>query len=279
MLAPDDNAPQSSKGLASRLWEIKAFGLRFHPLTKQQLLDEIFRVRGPDDKLVIGGANLHGLYVCHTDPEYDRLLQDPSTLVIVDGMPIVPMLRVLGHKVRRQHRTTWLDWFTDALERAEREGRSVFILGHTAKVVGEGLAKARARWPRLRIDGYHGYFSIDEASLEARHVIDRVNEFKPDILILGMGMPRQEQFAYRFGSRLRAPVVGLGGAAFAYLAGFESTPPRWMGRMGLEWLYRLAGDPRRLAFRYLIEPALLGFLLLRRVIRMSALSRSSFRAP
>jgi len=279
MLAPTDKPSQSPTGPASRLWEIEVFGLRFHPLTKQQLLDEIFRGREPGERMVLGGANLHGLYVCHTDPEYDRLLQQPDTLVIVDGMPIVPMLRLLGHKVGRQHRTTWVDWFTDALARAEREGRSVFILGHTTKVLGEGLAKARARWPRLRIDGYHGYFSIDEGSLEAGPVIDRVNAFKPDILILGMGMPRQEQFAYRFGSRLNVPVIGLGGAAFAYFAGFEQTPPRWMGRLGLEWLYRLAGDPQRLAFRYLIEPALLGFLLIRRAIKMSASSNSSFRAP
>jgi N-acetylglucosaminyldiphosphoundecaprenol N-acetyl-beta-D-mannosaminyltransferase len=92
-----------------------------------------------------------------------------------------------------------------------------------------------------------------------------------------MGMPRQEQFAYRFRSRIEAPVIGLGGAAFAYFAGFEPTPPRWMGRIGLEWLYRLAGSPRRLAFRYLIEPGLLAFFLIRRAVRMSGSGASSGR--
>ena len=277
MMAPHDLAPRSPWPLSSRLWEIKVFGLRFHPLTKQQLLDELFRAREPDDTMVLGGANLHGLYVSHVDPEYDSLLQSPNTLVIVDGMPLVPMLRLLGYKVGRRHRTTWLDWFPDALARAAREGRSVYVLGHTTHVLNEGLARARAMWPTLRIDGSHGYFSIDEGSVEAARAIDRVNAFKPDILFLGMGMPRQEQFAYRFGSRIQSPGIGVGGAAFAYFAGFEPTPPRWMGQVGLEWLYRLAGSPRRLAFRYLIEPGLLAFFLVRRAMRTSTSSESSGR--
>src|SRR5438105_2345620 len=132
MLARHDTPPRSPQPLSARLWEIKIFGLRFHPLTKQQLLDELFRARLPDDRMVLGGANLHGLYVSHVDPEYDRLLQSPDTLVIVDGMPLVPLLRLLGHRVERRHRTTWLDWFPDALARAAAEGRSVYILGHTS---------------------------------------------------------------------------------------------------------------------------------------------------
>lgn len=275
MLASHDIVSRSPEPLSSRLWEVRTLGLRFHPVTKQQLLDELFRARGPGDKMVLGGANLHGLYVSCMDQEYDRLLQAPDTLVIVDGMPVVPMLRMLGYKVGRRHRTTWLDWFPDALARAEREGRSVYILGHTADVLKEGLAKARAKWPALRIDGAHGFFNIEEQSAEAARAIDCVNAFKPDILFLGMGMPRQEQFAYRFRSRIDAPVIGLGGAAFAYFAGFEPTPPRWMGRVGLEWLYRLAASPRRLAFRYLIEPGLLAFFLIRRAIRMPGAGASS----
>ena len=80
---------------------------------------------------------------------------------------------------------------------------------------------------------------------------------------------RQEVFASRFRSNINAPVVALGGAAFSYFAGFERTPPRWMGRWGLEWLYRLGSDPRRMGFRYIAEPLLLIVLLGRRIIRFS----------
>src|SRR3979409_2431494 len=111
--AHDAGALQPVQTIASRRWEIKIFGLRFHPLTTQQLLDEIFRAREPGETTVLGGANLHGLYISHIDAEYDHLVQQPNTLVIVDGMPLVPLLRLLGHKIERRHRATWLDWFAD----------------------------------------------------------------------------------------------------------------------------------------------------------------------
>lgn len=261
--APANRSPPAGRAL----WQITTLGLRFHPLTKAQLLDEIFRSRAAGEQTIVAGANLHGLYVNHRSAEYDRLLHQPGTIVIVDGMPIVLMLRLLGYKVDRDHRTTWVDWFEDALARAAREGRSVFILGHTQEMLNVGLAKARATWPALRIDGAQGFFSIDPLSPEPLAAIDRVNAFAPDILILGMGMPRQEMFAYRFASRIHAPVIGLGGAAFAYFAGFEATPPRWMGRWGVEWLHRLVSDPKRMAFRYLVEPLMLVFYMGRRLLR------------
>lgn len=250
----------------SHIREIRTLGLRFHPMTKATLLDQIFKPRASGERTIVGGANLHGLYVNHHSSDYDALLQKPETIVIIDGMPVVWMLRLLGHTVDRSHRITWVDWFEDALARAAQEGRAVFILGHTPQILAEGLAKARAKWPSLRIDGTHGFFEIDDNAPDACAAIETVNAFAPDILIVGMGMPRQETFTLRFGSRLNAPVIGLGGAAFAYFAGFEPTPPRWMGRWGLEWSHRLFADPRRMAFRYLIEPLFLSFYLGRRLL-------------
>ncbi|WP_058635831.1 WecB/TagA/CpsF family glycosyltransferase [Aureimonas ureilytica] len=244
--------------------EIVELGLRFHPLTKAELLDEIFRPRPPGTRIVLGGANLHGLYVTHVDPAYDRLLARPDTLVILDGMPLVWMLRARGHKVERAHRTTWVDWLTDSFERAAREGKGVFVLGHAPEVLETGLALARARWPSLRIDGHHGFFDMTAGSAELEAVLARIAAAEPHFLVVGMGMPRQERFVDAYRERLAVPVVGLGGAAFAYFAGFEPTPPRWMGRWGLEWLHRLAADPRRMAHRYLLEPPLLAGHLARR---------------
>jgi N-acetylglucosaminyldiphosphoundecaprenol N-acetyl-beta-D-mannosaminyltransferase len=260
-----------------QLWEVRALGLRFHPLTKAQLLDTVLNPTTNGEQIVLGSANLHGLYVTHRNREYEDLLRRPETIVMVDGMPVIWLLRALGHPVRRHHRTTWVDWFEDALARAEREKRSVFILGHTEEALSRGLAKARTKFPRLRIDGAQGFFSIDPASKEAMNVIDGINAFRPDLLIVGMGMPRQEIFAARFRSHISAPVIALGGAAFSYFAGIEKTPPRWTGRWGLEWLYRLGGDPRRMGFRYIVEPVLLAFMLGRRMIGELAIKNQQLR--
>ncbi|WP_082659076.1 WecB/TagA/CpsF family glycosyltransferase [Aureimonas sp. AU40] len=250
--------------------EIVELGLRFHPLTKAELLDEIFRQRPAGMQIVVAGANLHGLYVTHVDPAYDKLLARPETLVIVDGMPVVWMLKARGHAVSRAHRTTWVDWLTDSFARAAEENKGVFVLGHSEAVLEAGLARARARWPGLRIKGRSGYFDMRPGSAELEGVVASINAARPHFLVVGMGMPRQERFVEAVRARLNVPVIGLGGAAFAYFAGFEPTPPRWMGRWGLEWLHRLGADPRRMAHRYLVEPPFLAGHLARRAWRQRA---------
>jgi N-acetylglucosaminyldiphosphoundecaprenol N-acetyl-beta-D-mannosaminyltransferase len=252
--------------------EIRTLGYRFHPRTKSELLDLLFADRPKDSQLTIASANLHGLYLFERHADYRLLHARPGTHVIIDGMPIVWLLRLLGHDVVREHRTTWLDWFEDALERAASLGRRVFILGHTPQTIADGLARAKRRWPTLAIAGADGFFDIEDGAVRGE-AIAKVNAFAPDILFVGMGMPRQEIFVARCGNQLNAPVIGLGGAAFAYFAGDQASPPRWMGRAGLEWLHRLAADPRRLAARYLFEPALLAAKLTSRLIAERAARR------
>ena len=199
--------------------------------------------------------------------EYRELHARQTTHVLVDGMPIVWLLRAFRHDVDRRHRTTWLDWFEVALGRAADSGRRIFVLGHSAGALKTGLERARRRWPGFEIDGADGYFDIDDAAACGAKVAT-INSFAPDILFVGMGMPKQEIFAARYRDEIAAPVVGLGGAAFAYFAGDQAAPPRWMGQAGLEWAYRLAKNPRRLAGRYTVEPVLLAAALTGRLVRI-----------
>lgn len=94
---------------------------------------------------------------------------------------------------------------------------------------------------------------MDNAA-EAAAVTDAISAARPDVLLVGMGMPRQERWVARFRDRLPPCVILTVGAAFDYEAGVTPTPPRWSGRLGVEWLFRFAAEPRRLFFRYFIEP-------------------------
>jgi N-acetylglucosaminyldiphosphoundecaprenol N-acetyl-beta-D-mannosaminyltransferase len=85
-------------------------------------------------------------------------------------------------------------------------------------------------------------------------VLEEINRIRPQLLLIGMGMPRQEHWVYDNLEHLAANAIVLSGACFDYIAGAIPTPPRWMGQIGLEWLYRLATEPRRLWRRYLLEP-------------------------
>ena len=242
--------------------EMRALGYRFHPATKSALLARVFS-RSRSGRLVIASANLHGLFMFERHAEYRALHERSGTEVMIDGMPIIWLLKLLGRPVTRAHRTTWVDWFEDALDRAASDGLRVYVVGHTTTVLAAGLEKAAKRWPHLAIGASDGYFDIDDRAA-CLGVVQTINAFGADILFVGMGMPKQEIFVERYGGELQTPVIGLGGAAFAYFAGDQASPPRWMGRAGLEWAYRLAGDPRRLAARYLVEPLLLAAALIRR---------------
>ena len=260
---PTSGGDKAHTAASSR--EIRALGHRFHPMRKAELIDFLFRPRPEGERVILAGANLHGMYSFETVDEYRALLQRPETTVIVDGMPVVWLLRLLGHDVGRDHRTTWVDWFEDALGRAARDGRRVFVLGHSKATLAKGVDRLGRRWPDLKLSVRDGFFDVND-DRACREVVDQVNAANPDVLIVGMGMPKQEIFVGRYASQLRVPVIGLGGAAFAYLAGEQVAPPRWMGRTGLEWLHRLFVNPRRMAGRYLVEPLLLAVVIGRRVV-------------
>jgi N-acetylglucosaminyldiphosphoundecaprenol N-acetyl-beta-D-mannosaminyltransferase len=103
-------------------------------------------------------------------------------------------------------------------------------------------------------------------SPENKATIDAINTYKPHILMVGMGMPRQEHWIAKNLESIQTNTILTSGACIDYVAGAIPTPPRWMGRMGLEWLYRLFSEPKRLWRRYLIEPWFIGILFLREIL-------------
>jgi N-acetylglucosaminyldiphosphoundecaprenol N-acetyl-beta-D-mannosaminyltransferase len=121
----------------------------------------------------------------------------------------------------------------------------------------------RKLYPALQIEVSDGYFDARRGSAENEALIQRINAYRPDLLMVGMGMPRQEFWTQENFARLDAYVIlSSSGAALEYVAGAAPTPPRWAGRIGLEWMFRLVHEPRRLFSRYLIEPWYILLLLL-----------------
>lgn len=122
-----------------------------------------------------------------------------------------------------------------------------------------GAERFRVANPGLVIQTEHGYFDIES---ESDRIVATINAFAPDVLLVGMGMPRQERWILHRRDDLHAPCIITVGAAMDYFAGAIPTPPRWTGRLGLEWLARLMAEPGRLWRRYLVEPwYLLPFML------------------
>ena len=202
---------------------------------------------------IFASQNLHSVYLQRTDPKL-RSFYARADYVRIDGMAIVLLGRLLGLPLRREHRVTYVDWLPVFMAEAARAGWRVFYLGSTPGVAERAAPLLRARFPGLQIATAHGYFDASPGSPENDHVVATINAFRPHVLMVGMGMPRQQHWVLENHEKLLVNAISTSGAALDYVAGDIPTPPRWLGQVGLEWLFRLLVEPRRLAGRYLVEP-------------------------
>ncbi|WP_165928337.1 WecB/TagA/CpsF family glycosyltransferase [Rhizobium sullae] len=193
------------------------------------------------------------------------LFRRRNTLVHIDGMPIVWLLKLQGVAATADNRLTYLDWAMEALAMSGKNGWKVGYIGSTPDICRAGIAHFVSKVPNLDIKGWDGYFDMDDqtANSKLNWLLEGVNSFGPDLLIIGMGMPRQEAFLEQYSHRLKYKVAICSGAFVEYFTGGQVMPPRLIGKIGLEWFYRLICDPKRYARRYLVEPVVLLYLIAR----------------
>jgi len=192
-------------------------------------------------------ANVHVLNSAYGDRELQHILNH-ADLVYCDGAGVRLGARLLGHHL--PPRMTGADWIEPLCAACAAEGITLYLLGSRPGVAARAAELLQRRHPALRIVGaQHGYLA-DPAVCTA--AISAVNATHPHILLVGMGTPIQERWIAAHRDELEVPVVWGVGALFDFVAGIQPRGPRWMLNNGLEWLYRLCSDPRRLWQRYLV---------------------------
>ena len=232
---------------------IRLLGEEVDLVTPGEVVDFIAAAVAERRPALVANHNAHSLHLVRTSPEM-RAVYEQADLIEADSTPLIAWGRLTGRAISRAHRCTYLDWRGLFWSRAAREGWRVFYLGGApgvAEAAGERLA---AEFPGAVIAACDGYFDIAPGGSENEEVLGLIAAFRPDVLLVGMGMPRQEVWIARNRAALPPCAVLPVGAAFDYEAGVQQAAPRWMGRAGLEWLFRLCADPGRLAGRYLVEP-------------------------
>lgn len=235
-------------------------GFFAHPGTLSEYLALIQHSISTGTRCTVLYHNLHSLYSYFTSSELRRYYE--NTTVLVDGMPVVWLYQCSGEKITRDHRVTYVDFIMPMMRLARDNSWPVFHLGQSSDIQSQALEIIRAEVPGIQIDGHDGYFDQSINSADSQEVIRCVNSFKTQLLLVGFGAPRQEAWLHAHRDAIAAPAVFTCGACMEYVAGAVKTPPRWMGRLGLEWSFRLFENPRRFAFRYLVEPIILVGLLL-----------------
>jgi N-acetylglucosaminyldiphosphoundecaprenol N-acetyl-beta-D-mannosaminyltransferase len=181
-----------------------------------------------------------------------------------DGMPLVWLGRRAGLRVER---VCGPDFMPAVIERGVRLGRSHFFYGGAPGVPEELAARFAARFPGLRVSGTYSPPYRPLSAQEDRAVVERINAARPDYVWVGLGAPKQDLRVAAQRAVLDASVLLAVGAAFDFHAGRQRRAPGWMQRAGIEWLYRLASEPRRLAGRYTRVNARFVRLLARERIR------------
>jgi len=230
---------------------VRIGGLPISVLDRQgaaRLLIEIARERPRGRRPYFStSANGEVIVRAHADPRFARLLAEADQ-ILADGQPMVTASRRLC-PMPLPERVATTDLFHDVAALAEAEGRSFYLFGATERENSKALAVIRARYPRLRILGRsHGYLS----GAELDRKIGEIDALAPDILWLGLGVPREHLFVEQFGMALtHVGVIKTAGGLFDHLSGKNPRAPDWLQRAGLEWLWRTMLEPRRLLWRYL----------------------------
>lgn len=230
------------------MYEIKISNIRSKALNIKSLVSTIDLSTNSqnDSPLLIGSINIHALHIYRKNPFFQEFY-DNILFCYIDGMPIIWMLKALGHNISSNYRITVLDWHKKVLKLAHQKKLTVALLGGSEGIAELASKRLTKQFPNISFITHHGYIN----TVEIPQVIKN-NEI--DILLVGMGMPREEIWILNNQDKLNSKVIIPVGGYFDYMAGKTYTPPRWTGRVGLEWFFRLISSPRRLAYRYLVEP-------------------------
>jgi exopolysaccharide biosynthesis WecB/TagA/CpsF family protein len=205
--------------------------------------------RGPDGagrgSVLVFDINGHGISMAGTNRAYRDALHQ-ADMIHADGGVWVAMSRLTGTPIEERSATT--DMMTDFAARCERDGLSFYILGGTEEVNQAFCAFLKREYPRLRIAGSrNGYFKAEQDA----EVIEQIAAAKADVIWVGMGKPREQQFSIALRRRLDHGWIVTCGGCYNYFVGEYTRAPQWMQSANLEWLHRMATEPRKFAWRYI----------------------------
>jgi N-acetylglucosaminyldiphosphoundecaprenol N-acetyl-beta-D-mannosaminyltransferase len=196
----------------------------------------------------IATANVDFLTKAFDDAELLDILHS-CEMVVPDGMPLVWASRILG--VPFKERVTGADLVPRLIELSARKKRRIFLLGATEENSRAAAARIAQEYPEAIVCGRHSPPFSQDAPMDDELILQLIAEAKPDLLLVAFGNPKQEKWIAKHRGRLNVPVCIGVGASIDFLSGRQSRAPHWMQQGGMEWMFRLVHEPRRLAVRYL----------------------------
>ena len=203
----------------------------------------------PNKKILINTINAHSYNIAQNDHFFAEALKS-SDVLLPDGVSIVIAKKVLlGKKIKK---VAGADLFYYEMNRMNKIGGKCFFLGSSQPILDQIFEKAKMEYPNITISVYSPPFVKEFSGTDNRKMIQVVNDFKPDVLFIGMTAPKQEKWAHMHFEELNSGHICCIGAVFDFYAGSVARAPDWLINLGLEWFYRFVKEPKRLWRRYIL---------------------------
>lgn len=206
----------------------------------------------PEGKLLINTVNAHSFNTAKKDQLFAEALTNGDVL-IPDGVSIVKACKWIKAKSQPKERIAGWDLFFFEMNKLEKKGGMVMFMGSSQKVLDLIVKRAAVDYPHLKVVTYSPPYKPEFSDEDNKAIIDAINAANPDLLWIGMTAPKQEKWTYSHWDELNIHChVGTIGAVFDFFAGTVERAPIWWQEHGLEWLYRLLKEPKRMWRRYII---------------------------
>lgn len=220
-------------------------------LTMNETLIEIDKLIRLNECAYVVTPNVDHIVQLERDEELKRVYENAS-LILADGKPLIWISKF--YKTPIKEKISGSDLFPKVCDLAAKKGFTMYLLGAAEGVAAKAAKNLMQKYKGLNIVGtYSPPFGFEKDKKELDKIKEQIQKVHPDILIVGLGCPKQEKFMYHHCKELGVPISFGLGASIDFEAGNIKRAPKWMSEHGLEWLYRIIQDPKRLAKRYLVD--------------------------
>ncbi len=248
----------------NNLEKINIFGVYVHAVNLKlasQFLEKCIELR---QKTYVCVAPVSTIVDCQKDKKY-RDVVNKAGMVTPDGMPVVWIGKLKGNQtIERTYGPDVMRYFFSL---SQDKGYRHYFYGSTPSTLDKLESNLKNTYSRLDIVGSFSPPMRDIGALENQEILNQINKVKPDVLWVGLGSPKQDFWMVNHRDKLDVPVMIGVGAAFDFLAGTKPQAPVWMQRSGLEWIFRLCSEPKRLWKRYLVGNSLFVFLVIKELLQ------------
>jgi N-acetylglucosaminyldiphosphoundecaprenol N-acetyl-beta-D-mannosaminyltransferase len=252
--------------------KVKLFEVGLSVVGYSQACEELISAARENRSFAMTALATHGLMESVADPNLRRLISNID-LVTPDGQPVRWAMNLL-HKTKLRDRVCGPDLMRLVCKTAAKEGIGIYLFGSALETVENLSRKLSDDFPGLKICGLQPDRFREATPKEDQEDIHRIHHSGAGIVLVGRGCPRQERWVAEHRGKVNAAMMAVG-AAFDFFAGNLERAPRWMQRAGLEWLFRLLQEPRRLFWRYLVTNSLFVYRLGWELIKKKVLPKGT----